>query len=343
MLAVVLIAGVAVTGWLYATGRFGIGPLSAADKKAADVIAQDVEGPQWADTDQKRCATERLLHDTRSGDLEKQGVIDKDGDGWKYVGTWPADTATTYLEAVLECTDDWGNELGDTLAVDDPSCLEQIDRSTLAAYLAADTLDLADSSATDQARDDTVAALDDCYATDPPAPQGKAKPGYRSVRFTFDRPDVSDAEVTLAVRGTSGERHQLHGTSYRLDTGSGGRKGCVVAQTVAHYAWGTTRTARQRLCGTSEPERIWWTTSNDPQCSDPACWDLHYEGFADDAPITFTLHQNGGSCMSVSGECSHTVHAAYGGRGVLVTWSAFAGWHDNFTATVGNLTAVLPN
>ena len=343
LLAVVLVAGLAVTGWLYATGRFGIGPLSAADKEAAAVIADGVEGPDWADADELRCATDELVHHTRSGDLESQGVISRDGDGWDYVGTWPADTATTYVEDVLDCTDDWGSALGDTFGIGDPSCLEQIDRSTLSAYVAADTLDLAEPADTDQARDDTVAALDDCYATDPSAPDGTPKPGYRSVLFSFDRPDVQDADVSLLVTGPDAEAKRLKGTTYRLDTGAGGRKGCVVARTVAEYAWGTTRTARHRVCGTSEPSRIWWTTSDDASCSEAACWELHYEGFADNAPITFTLSQNGGSCMSVSGECSHTVHAAYGGRGVLVTWSAFAGWHEHFTATVGDLTAVLPN
>lgn len=342
VVAVLLVAGLGIGGWAYATGRLGVGPLSGADRDAADVIAAEVEGPAWADADQRSCATDELVHQTRSGDLEQAGVIDRDGDSWTYVGTWPAGLATSYVDAVLDCSDDWGAQLGSALGVGDPSCLEDIDRSTLAEYLAADTLDLADSADTDQAREEAVGRLDDCYATDPRAPRGKAEAAYRAVRFRFTPPHVADAEVAIEVKRPGGKAKPLHGATYKLDTDAGGQKGCVVAETVATYAWGTTRTARQRVCGSSDPPRIWWTTSTDCQDSGP-CWDLRYEGWADGAPITFTLRQNGGSCMSVSGECTHTTHAQYGGRGVLVTWSAFDGWHEHFTATVGRLTAVLPN
>lgn len=344
VLALVLIAGLAGAGWAYATGRLGFGPLSGADKDAAALIADEVEGPEWADDDQRACATDQLLHESRSADLEAAGLIERDDDDWSYTGTWPAGEATAYFDAVLECADDWPDQVGEVWALDDTECLADLDQETVAEFLAAETLTLADPTDAEDATTETVEGLDECYATDPTAPDGKASAAYRSVRFTFTTPEVANAEVTLRVGPKGEEPQRLKRATFTLDTEMGGRQGCVVAETVATYGWGTKRTAEAQLCGKSEPAEIFWKEL--PSCQgDPPCnsWELRYEGWEGLVSVSAELSENGGSCNSVSGECTFSTITDPSGRGVIVTWSAFPGWSTTFTAKVGSMTATLPN
>lgn len=344
-LALVLVGGLAVGGWAYGTGRLGIGPLSATDKDAAAAIARDVEGPAWADADQRRCAAEQLLRDRRADDLERAGVIERDGSGWRYTGTWPAADATAYAGALLDCSDDWHAQLGDVWALDDTECLAGLDRAEVAGLVAGTSLTLAasdDAAATlTGARD----GLDDCYASDAPRPEAKATPGYRSVVFRFAAPELPGAEVTVQVGPAGSEKTRaLRRSTYRLHTGRGGRRGCVRATVVATYPWGSTRTSARRFCGTSDPQRVWWAPREDCAGSPPCrSWDLRYEGWPGRSWITARLVEDGGRCTSVSGSCRVRLVTPRSGRGVIVIWSAFPGWDSEFVAEVGGFTARLPN
>lgn len=344
-LALVLVAGLAVTAWAYGTGRLGIGPLSATDKDAAAEIARSVEGPDWADADQRACAAEQLLRDRRSGDLERAGVIERDGGGWRYTGSWPATDATAYARALLDCSDDWPAQLGEVWALDDTACLGDLDRSAVAGLLAGATLTIDDTDGVADTVADARAGLDSCYATDPPLPEGSATPGYRSVVFRFGRPEVAGAEVSVRVDPAGrAKARELRRPSYRLDTGRGGRTGCVRTTVVASYPWGSTRTAAKRFCGRSEPQRVWWE-ERDACAGTPPCrtWDLHYEGWPGRSRITARLAEDGGRCTSVSGSCKVRLVTPASGRGVLIVWSAYPEWDAEFVAEVGDLSARLPN
>lgn len=342
--AIVLVGGLAAGGWAYGTGRLGIGPLSATDKDAAATIADNVEGPAWADDDQRACAAERLLRDRRAGDLERAGVIERDGGEWRYTGSWPAADAASYGDALLACSDSWTAQLGEVWALDDTTCLAGLDRADIAGLVAGTTLTVDDPDVAGRlarARD----GLDDCYASDAPRPRAEAKPGYRSVAFRFVRPEVAGADVTVRVGPTGSEdARALRRSTYRLDTGRGGRKGCVRATVVATYPWGSTRTAAQRFCGRSQPQRVWWEP-RDECAGSPPCrsWDLHYEGWPGRSWITARLVEDGGRCTSVSGSCKVRLVTPKSGRGVIIVWSAFPEWDSEFVAEVGGLEARLSN
>lgn len=344
-LALLLVIGVAVTGWLYFSGRFGIGPLSAADKDAVAAISDDVEAPEWADEDDVACAVDELVHESRSGELEKRGLIERDTGGWTYTGEWEVADATSYSEKLLDCTDDWADQVGETWQLEDTDCLEEIGTSTIGAYVARETLTLSDKDSDDSAEKGHAKAieeLDSCYAETPAAPKATAKPAYRAVSFTFEEPEAANGEVVINTGGP-GSWTPLSGNSDSVSTEEGGKRGCVEAQTVVTYPWGTTTEAQERTCGTSKPKRIWWKRA---KCTaTPGCyaWQLRYEGFKDYTSITARYTSNGGDCMAVSGACSDTVVTQSGGRGRLVTWSFPSSYDGAFVARIGKLSARIKN
>ncbi|HWM73575.1 MAG TPA: hypothetical protein VNQ53_07535, partial [Nocardioides sp.] len=177
-----LVAGLSVAAWAYFTGRFGVGPLSAKDEAAVSAIADDVEAPAWADADARECAADELVHESRSADLEKRGVIDAEGDGWTYTGEWRYPDASTYVEALLDCSDDWPEQVGDEWELESTDCLADIGASTMAGFFVAETFTLSEGQEdADDARAEAVSALDECYVADPPEPSANARPAYRAV------------------------------------------------------------------------------------------------------------------------------------------------------------------
>ncbi|MEQ6903006.1 hypothetical protein [Nocardioides sp. YIM 152588] len=346
-MVLVLVAGLAVSGFLYATGRLGIGPLSAADEDAADTIAIEAPAPEWADDAQRQCAADELLSERRSGALADSGLIEEDDSadrGWAYTGQWDDEDATTYLTALLDCGDDWAAQVGSAWQLDDTGCLSDLGPGAVAGFLAVDTLGLDSESATATAGD-TVAALDECYADDVTAPTGTARPAYRAVRFSFGSTDVPNAVATVTV-DVGDQSRTLTGGTLRADAGEGGVEVCVTAHVDATYAWGTTRSAEQESCGTSKPKRLYWKkldscvdTSSGP-CNS---WELWFEGFGSYDTVSATLRQNGGDCASASGQCTFSVTASSTGRGQIVTWSAPLSWDELFDAVIGKLRAVLDN
>ncbi|MCX6401799.1 MAG: hypothetical protein NTX33_17945 [Propionibacteriales bacterium] len=344
-LSLLLVIGVAVTGWLYFSGRFGIGPLSAADKDAVAAITDGVDAPAWADEDQVECAVDDLIHESRSGELEKRGLIERDGDDWTYTGEWEVADATAYFDKLLDCSDDWADQVGETWQLEDTDCLEDIGTSTIGAYFARDLLTLSDKDRDDSAEKGhakAVEELDACYAEAPAVPKGTAKPAYRSVTFTFEVPSAANGEVVINTGG-AGSWTPLSGSSASVDTEEGGQRGCVEAQVVVTYPWGTTSESQAESCGTSKPKRIWWKKA---KCtSAPGCyaWQLHYEGFKDYTSITARYTSNGGNCMAVSGGCADTIITQGGGRGRLVTWSFPASYDGAFVARIGKLSARIKN
>ncbi|MFD1246584.1 hypothetical protein ACFQ3F_02165 [Nocardioides ginsengisoli] len=343
-LALVLVAGLAVGGWLYATGRLGFGPLSAADEDAAQAIADGVDTPAWADDDQVGCAADDLVREHRSGGLEKRGIVSHEGDAWSYTAQWRAADATAFYAGILDCADDWADRVGKEWKIDDTSCLDDIGSATIGAFFAQQALPLADGEKYDDAdRDDAVKALDKCYLKQPAPPGARVASGYRSVKFVL-KPAPADGpgELTLNTGG-DGAWTALAGTTAEVDTEEGGRRGCLQAQTVATYPWGSTAHAEAQFCGEAKPKRIWWTRAKCTREAGCSAFQLHYEGFRDFAQVRATYTSNGGSCLSTSGSCTDTVSAVPGGRGTVVTWTFPGSYHGAFVARVGSLKARIPN
>lgn len=341
VLALVLVIGLGVTGWLYATGRFGIGPLSAADEDAARAIVDGVERPAWAGRADVECAVDDLVHEHRSGGLEERGLVEHSGGDWSYSGEWRGADATAFYASLLDCTGDWAEQVGAAWNLDDTDCLGDVGVSTMSAWFAHDTLtiDTGEDTVGEDAKK-AVAALDKCYLTSPQAPQATARAAYRAVEFTFAAP-AGDVDLST---GGPGSWKPLDGTTTKVATEEGGAEACVQAQAVTTYPWGSTAAAEQEFCGTAKPRRIWWTRQ--AVCTaEPGCYSfrLHYAGFRDLAPVVATFTSNGGGCMSVSGSCVDTVTAEPGGRGTVVTWSFPGSYHGSFVARVGKLTAKIPN
>lgn len=344
VLALVLVVGLSVSAWAYLTGRLGIGPLSAKDEAAVTAIADGVEAPKWADAEQRKCAADELVHSSRSAELEKHGLVKADGDGWTYTGDWRIQEATTYVESLLDCSDDWAAEVGDDWDIEDDDCLDDIGTATMADYFIAETLTLSEGAdQAEEGRGEAVDGLDECYVDDPPEPEAKARPAYRAVNFTFEDLDPESGDVTLQIQ-EDGAWTPLGGRKHTVTTPAGGRKGCVETKAEATYPWGSTSTTEKKFCGTSTPSRVYWLKN--ATCTYAAgCtkWDLHYEGFESFDTNTVQLVENGGDCMSASGECTSTFVTPANGRGVAISWSVYAGYDEAFEARIGSTTVVLPN
>ncbi|WP_141012609.1 hypothetical protein [Nocardioides sambongensis] len=333
-----------VGGWAFATGRLGFGPLSAADQEAADVIAAEVPGPAWASESQLQCAADELIGERRSGDLAETGLIEEDGDSWTYTGEWEAADASAFTESILDCSEDWEEQLGEQWALSDTECLGEVGAPTVADYLAVDALEVSGDAAT-QAADAAVADLDECYVTDPTLGKVTTTPVYRGVRFTFAESTADNAQAKVTIEQDGSER-TLRGSTYRAAAEEGGAEVCVTARVTAKYAWGTTAEASGEECGKAEPKRIYWREL--PRCDadgidDCRSWELRYEGFASFTDVSATLRQNGGDCDSQSGQCTFTTSSSHTGRGGIVTWSALPDWSEEFVAVVDGMTAKLPN
>lgn len=356
-LALVLIIGVALSAFLYLTGRLGFGPLSAKDQEAVAVIADGVDGPAWATASDIECGADHLLHDQRSAELSTTGLIEEDGDGWDYdPSEWDEDTATTFYEGVLDCTDDWAGAVGEVWELDDADCLGGIGTTTMATYFAGETLiglenedgdvatDADETAATMRA--DAVADLDDCYVVEAPEPQAKAKPAYRSVRFTFSEIGAEGADFEVTVKDGS-EWSELPGATYRLDTGEGGVEGCVDARVSASYPWGTVSEAESEFCGKAKKKEFFWRKLR--QCKSEEqrpcqSYELRFAGYRTGEVLTATYTHNGGDCLAASGSCTATQFVQVSGRGMIQTWSFPLDYNGRFVATLEDgTTAVLPN
>lgn len=345
-LSLVLVIALAVTGWLYFTGRFGVGPLSAADKEAASAIVDGVEKPAWASDDDVECAVDEVVHEHRSGGLEERGVVDKRGDDWKYTGEWRADDANAYYESLLDCSDDWARAVGEEWGLEDTDCLDDIGSDTIGAFFAAETLTLSTGEDTaEKDRTKAVEELDECYLQQPEAPQATATPGYRSVDFEFAPADATGPGEAVLSTGGTGDWTPLSGTTASVETDQGGARGCVQAQAATTYPWGSTATAEAEICGTARPKRVFWVRPKAKCTAEPGCYsfELHYEGFKDFASITARYTSNGGNCLATSGSCADTITAAPGGKGTIVTWSFPGSYRGNFVARVGKLSDKVPN
>jgi hypothetical protein len=342
-LVVVLIAVLSVGGWLYTSGRLGFGPLSAKDEAAADAIADGVEGPEWASAKDKQCAADQMVEDGRAERLEKAGLVDPKGDGWTYTGTWKADEAEEYGEAVLDCAKDWPDKIGELWSLDDTECLGDIDEGAISDYFIAESLEVEDAGDIDNGREDAVEALDECYVAELSLPAVQKTPAYRAVKFTFGEVEGAESSEVM-VRDAGGEYEPLSGNSRSVDTGEGGKQGCVELRVEASYPWGTSSQKESRVCGNSKPKKLFWKRA--PGCDyTPGCfsWALRYEGFESFDTGVAKLTENGGSCESQSGNCDITFFVPDNGKGTAVTFSFPPGWNETFVGKVGPLSATIPN
>jgi len=345
-LALVLVAGLGVSGWMYFTGRFGFGPLSAADKDAAKTIAKDVGAPEWADKKQIKCSVDELVGDERSKGLKENGLIKKKGDGWEYTKKWEADDASAYFEGLLDCSDDWAKQVGEAWKLDDTDCLEKIGTSTIAGYFAHTELEPEDDDSLAKTSDEAVEKLDECYAQDPPTPTAKATPAYRSVKFDVSVPDDAPADVTFSSNQDGGWT-PISGSTVTVDTKEGGKQGCVSVQAKVTYAWGTSKDAEDEFCGKSKPKRVWWKKANrcvSKTIANCQTWRLHMEGFSSFDYVTVRYTHNGGDCLAASGGCTDSLLLDDKGRLTKdVTWSFPPDYDGQFRAVVGKIRAKIPN
>ena len=342
--ALALVLGLGVFGFLYFTGRLGFGPLSGADKDAVTTIAKEVDAPKWLDKDQRECAADELVHESRSKDLEKRGLIDRKGDDWEYTGEWTSDDAASYFEKALECSDDWPKQVGKEWDLEDTDCLEKVGSDQVGAFFANESLDLKDKKddGLEEDSDEAVKALDKCYSKEPAAPEATAAPGYRAVTFTFTEPESDNVSIEV---NRDGSWSTVSGGTVDIDTEEGGAAGCVEARAVTEYPWGTTAMSEDEFCGKAQPKKLYWQKAKSCTAA-PGCvaWVLHYEGFKSYEFITANYTNNGGDCNSQSGNCSTRAFDSKGeGKGTIVTWSFPGGYQGNFVAKVGALRAKIPN
>ncbi|MEP9384132.1 hypothetical protein [Nocardioides sp. KR10-350] len=333
-LAVVLIAAAAMT-WAYFSGRLGIGPLSGDDKAVAAVVADGVDAPDWADDEQVSCASDKLLHQRRAGDLQDDGVVipDKGAErGWRYTGRWTSEDAHDLVEGLLDCTDDWADEVGSAWHLSSTSCLDDVGASSIAGVIADDALRPTDDGLDDD-NDRTADALDKCYAADPEKPKGRVVPGYRSVQFNVATPTAENGVAELRA-GAKVVHKSENATSYSVETDAGGERACLRARSVVTYGWGTSRTSESQLCGRSKPPRIWW--AKEKSCTEaPGCiaYQLHVEGFTpyDDLKVHNVTDGN----FNCGSSCDKTIEVEYDGRGVGNGWYFTFTPHGTMTAKVG--------
>jgi hypothetical protein len=284
-----------------------------------------------------------MVEDGRAERLEKAGLVDPKGDGWTYTGKWKSDEAEEYGQAVFDCADDWPEKVGKLWSLDDTDCLADIDTADISAYFVADSLEVSDPGDLDNRREDAIEALDECYVADLKLPAVQKQPAYRAVKFTFGQ--VEGAEDTeVMVRDAGGTYEPLSGNSRTVDTGEGGKQGCVELQVEATYPWGTSSRKESRVCGNSKPKKLFWKRVGGCDYT-PGCtsWALRYEGFASFDTGVAKLSENGGSCESQSGNCDITFFVPDNGRGTAVTFSFPPGWNETFTGKVGRLSATIPN
>ncbi|MEZ0579859.1 serine/threonine-protein kinase [Nocardioides sp. MH1] len=147
LLVVAVLAGFGVA---YATGRLGFGPLSTADKHAADVLADSVR-IGWLDEHDAKCASRQFVDEHRAGGLRSVGLLD--GDSKYHDDVWTARLATAYESAAIDCLgSDWASVLakrwkyGDQgmrcLAREGPEVVASVLGAQFAAAHGDDTADL---------------------------------------------------------------------------------------------------------------------------------------------------------------------------------------------------------
>lgn len=325
----VLLLGGGTFAFLFFSGKLGIGPLSSADKDAAETVAAGIDAPSWTGSADVECAAENLLQQTRSGALSDHGTIEKSESaetGWTYTGDWTAADATTFTEGLLDCTEDWTAAVGEEWSLEDTSCLADIDSEQIAGYFASD---LTEDGGIAAAKEEAVAALDECYASDPEKPSAKSSKRYRSVKFDVSASTkVENATATLQSRAENGRWSEVNGGAVTVETDEGGVRTCVDLRVRAEYAWGTERSAEAKACGKSKPKRVWWSKLKkcDPPSAWPSgrpcnTWELKVAGFDSYDSVTARLTRNGGACGSSGGQCKSTSTTDGDGRGVVVSWT----------------------
>ncbi|GAB2968541.1 hypothetical protein GCM10027076_00930 [Nocardioides montaniterrae] len=340
-----LVVGLGIGGWAFGTGRLGFGPLSKDDKAAAKAIADGADDPSWADDAQRSCAATKLLHAHRSGDLLDRGVVEHDGDGWRFTDEWDTDTARAYADGVLECSDDWKKQIASSWHLDDTGCLDDVGRSSVADSLLT-TVVLVDDKEASAVHDAAAAKLDKCYGGKLDAITVSAHPGDRAVEFHLTLPEAANAETSVSVDGPDGTE-QVAGTSYHAKTEEGGDRVCIDVTLEAHYGWGSKVTSGPtHACGKAKPKRLWWTRL--PHCSyEAGCisWGLHASGFATGVE-TLRITSAAGDCPFASGDCTKSAIIGSDGRGfdkgmVLEVTGGAGRRTDDIIAKMGGLTARL--
>lgn len=332
---VVLALVLAGLGWAYSAGRLGFGPLSSRDKAAAAVVAAAMKPPSWADRSVLPCASDKLLHASRAGDLEDHGLIEADDaapHGWRFTGRWQSDDARAYTQGLLECSHDWSTAIGRLWHLRSAHCLAEVGTFEVAGVLAQAELRPRDDGLADDNKD-AAGDLDDCYAEDPPAPTGKVKPGYRSVRFVLTNPRVPNGVATLSAPASKVGRSGTT-TAYSAPTTTGSQRTCLEVKAVVRYAWDTSRTTARRLCGTSAPPTVRWVRQ--PHCdSAPGCigYEVRVGGFRPFTTLTVLTRTSGN--FRCGAYCRKRISVGADGRGVgSAFYFAFAP-HGTMTAKVG--------
>ncbi|MGH3350219.1 MAG: serine/threonine protein kinase [Nocardioides sp.] len=345
--AAALILGVGIF-----TQGFGIFGLHGDDAKAAEAIASGVPKPGWASEDQMTCAAEGLVEKVPAAELRSHGVVDA-GDDWTYTGDWPADDAMNFAQGLLDCTESWSTEIGDSWKVGDARCMEkEVDKTSMAGLIAVDDL-LKDSDpgAAGPAKEKAVKALDACYVkADALGAEVTPKPAYMQVDFDVQEPTAPGGEsvIEIAKKGSS-SAEELKGSSYELPVAEGGVEGCISVNTTVSFAWGTEKATKGESCGSAEPKKLEWVKQD--KCDDEdyakqkiAChtWRLHFEGFQPGKTFNVKLTLNGGKCGK-GAKCDWPGTADGEGKGAIVDWSGPQDWNAKFVATAPGASAQIDN
>ena len=321
-------------------------PLSAKDKAAVSAIADGVEPPSGRTPTLARCAADELVHETRSAELEKRGPIDADGDGWTYSGEWRYPDAMSYVEALLDCSDDWAEQIGTSGSSRAPTAWP-----TSAPRRWPGTSSRRRSRSPrvrkrrTRAAPSAVSALDECYVADPPEPSAKARSAYRAVVFAFD--DLGPRGGRRHARGPgrrpTGSRRRPRRMPWTTD--AGGRKGCVDARVEATFPWGTTSATDKRFCGRSKPARIWWVRREElhrtPRDAPPGT--CATRGSRPSTPRTCGCSRTAATATPRADSASTRSSTSATGRRRGRQLVGLPGYSERFEARIRKMTALLPS
>ena len=345
------VAAVLLIGAGIFTQGFGIFGLHGDDAKAAEAIASGVPKPEWADEDMMTCASESLVEKVPASELRSHGVVDS-GDEWTYTGNWPADDAMKFSQGLLDCTESWPTEIGDSWKVGDTRCLQkEVDKTSMAGLIAVDSLlKSSDSGAAGPAKEKAVKALDACSVkADALGADVTPKPAYLQVDFDVQEPTApgGKSDIQIAKKGSS-SFEALKGTSYELPVTEGGVEGCIAVNTTVKFAWGTEKATKDEACGKAEPKKLEWVKQD--KCNDPTytkqkvdcnTWRLTFEGFQPGKKFNAKLTMNGKSCGSK--KCVWPGNPDGEGKGAIINWSGPKNWNAKFVATAPGASAQIDN
>lgn len=168
----------------------------------------------------------------------------------------------------------------------------------------------------------------------PKRPSGKASPGYRSVKFSFDKPQGDGGDAVLQIKRGSKPWADSSKTSFSEDTRQGGDRSCVRARTASGSDGAEQYSDPIQVCGTAQPRTVKLVPKGAcNQFAECAKYDIRITGFASGSTHQYVLRENGaditdcdeGSCdyagLTAGDDGRYTLTNAWniGGHGRTIT------------------------